>query len=602
MHSSDIALTPEKQRLLQALQQSLIFGDLAHNLQVELADIMQITAIAGGEALYQQGHDSDSLAIVISGRLSAQLQQNGKKIKLGEISSGRCVGELGLILHQPRGADVVALRDSTVATLNRTHFERILSENPIAFNRAITRRVYEFSQNNKDKSSGIGSTNFTVVPAANDVNVTAFSEMLHQCLTQHAKTHYFSAKAGLSFHNEQGASIRSSHQFSDLEQSNQYLLLETEHSVTPCPWNQLAIRQADHIVVVANSDTSAEQLQLDTHTQAAIARSEAIISVVVLHEVTQKQAKVDTNWHRHFDIERLYPIRLGLPSDIERLTRFLIGKAIGVVLGGGGARGLAHIGVLQALEESNIPIDMVCGNSMGALIGAQYANGTASKDLVESTTQFIKGGERPTLPFFSLLAGKRIKRGLQNLFGAVEIDSLWRPYFAVSCNLSHANIYTHDTGCLWQAVLASNSPAGILPPVLKNGEFLVDAALLDNVPVKAMRKKIGLGTLIAVDVDVLDELKIEQSIKSLSPWSVIYQYFVKRKRNKLPTIMDLLHRSGHLGGLAHRDASIAMADHYLQPPISNFGLMAYGKGQDIAQAGYHYTKQRIPEIKSSLER
>ncbi|WP_159083981.1 cyclic nucleotide-binding and patatin-like phospholipase domain-containing protein [Saccharobesus litoralis] len=591
----------DKHRLLHALQNSLIFGELPPSLIEDLAQKMQIFAIAGGETLYQQGQPSDSLAIVISGRFKVQqTDNNGEVTHLGEVHSGRCVGELGLILNQARAANVIASRDSSVASLSKTDFERLLCAHPIEFNRAITRRVYEFSLHHNQRPPSIGATNFALVPLTAGLNIKALANKLAKQMAQNGLVHYFSAEEGQDFHSVDGACIHSSHRFNDLEQTHDYLLLETEYQLSA--WFLLAIRQADHIILVADSTTTPQQLTLADDILTVIQTSDVKQSLVLLHDETAEHANVDRHWPQIFKLDGIYPIRLNKEAEIARLVRFLTGTAIGLVLGGGGARGLAHVGVIQALEEANIPIDIICGNSMGALIGAQYALSTPSSELISSTRKLISGGERPTLPIFSLLAGKKIKAGLQQMFGDLEINSLWQPFFAVSCNLSKAKIHTHDSGPVWHAILASNSPAGILPPVIQNGELFVDAALLDNVPVKPMRDKLGFGTLIAVDVDVQEELKIANEINTFSPWRTLAQYFNKKRNSQLPNIMEILQRSGHLGGLAKRETSIAMADYYLQPPVSQFRLMAYNKGRRIADAGYQYAKQHIADIKNTISK
>tara|TARA_B110000093_G_C12968063_1_gene410693 strand:+ start:407 stop:2254 length:1848 start_codon:yes stop_codon:yes gene_type:complete len=607
--TSDLRSSPEKIRLRYTLENSQIFGDLPADLLTDLVDVMEISVIAGGNALYLQGQESDSLAIVISGRFIAQLDSgSGNKKLLGEMASGNCIGELGMILQQPRVVDVIAIRDSSVAYLSRACFERLLTSHALPLNRAITRRVFEFSLNKNQQPANIGATNFAIVPLSEKlslsgntqgrVDVKRLSSDLSMTLSHQNNVFHLTPEAGNELHSDKGALVESSHRLSDLEQEYNYLLFETPLMATA--WSHFAIRQADQLILVANSDTDPSTLLLDDETGQALKKSKAKASLVLLHPDHTKNPTVDSRWRETFNLERIYPLRLNNQTEIERLTRFITGKAIGLVLGGGGARGLAHVGVLKALEEAQVPIDIICGNSMGALIGAQYANGTPVTSLLKNTKKFILAGDRPTLPFFSLLAGFRIKKGLRRLFNNTTIETLWRPFLAVSCNLSRANIHVHKTGALWQAVLASNSPAGILPPVILNGEFLVDAALLDNVPVKAMRAQNGIGLLIAVDVDVKEELKIDPAIKILSPWHVIRQRLFKKGEPRLPSIMDLLHRSGHLGGLAHREESIALADHYLQPPVSGFSLMAYGKSEEIVETGYFYTMEHINEIKRSL--
>lgn len=596
---SDLQLSPERIRLRYTLENSRIFGDSPPELLTDLVNMMQISVIAGGSALYLQGQDSDSLAIVMSGRFIAQRNSDtGETVHLGEIAPGSCVGELGLILQQPRGADVIAIRDSNVACLSSGSFERLLVSHSVPFNRALTRRVFEFSLNKNQQAGNIGATNFCIVPLHQDVDVKQLSAALNMALSQQNNVYHFTPQAGDQLHSDKGASVRSSHRLSDLEQEYNCLLFETV--LKPTAWSHFAIRQADQLILVANADTDPCALSLDQEIKHALKHSKAKASLVLLHRAEAERPTVDSRWQQAFNLERILALRLSNQAEINRLCRFMTGQAVGLVLGGGGARGLAHVGVLKALEQAQIPIDIICGNSMGALIGAQYANGTPVASLLKNTKQLILAGDRPTLPFFSLLAGYKIKKGLKRLFEQADIEALWRPFFTVSCNLSRANIHVHETGPLWQAVLASNSPAGILPPVILAGEFFVDAALLDNVPVKAMRAKNGIGLLIAVDVDVREELKIDPAIKNLSPWHAMRQRIFSRGEARLPNIMDLLHRSGHLGGLAHRNESIAMADHYLQPPVSKFSLMAYGKSDDIAEAGYAYTMAHIDEIKRSL--
>ncbi|MFT5162655.1 MAG: putative acylesterase/phospholipase RssA/CRP-like cAMP-binding protein [Alteromonadaceae bacterium] len=579
-------------QLRRSLEQSRIFGDLGDALISNLVDTMTIEVIPGGEKVFVQGDESKSLLVVVSGRLLARrLLEDGSYQRLTEIGPGVSVGEIGLILQQPRAAEVIAIRDTSVAQLSQQQFEQLLTLHPVAFNRAITRIMFEYAQQGIRRPPKVGATTFAVVPLDDKADTAQLCIGIKQALSQYGKVHHFTPEEGGAFHTRTGASQRSNDRLSDFEQRFDYLLYEA--SVQGCAWSSLAVRQADQLILVANYDTDPWLATLRDNLPDDLDSSMALKSLVLLHPDSAQTATVHMRWHEVFNLQRIYPLRGGRDRDIERLVRFITDRAIGLVLGGGGARGLAHIGVLQALHESNIPIDMVCGNSMGALIGAQYIHGTPITDLLERTRRFVRGGERPTLPLFSLLSGHRVRRDLQQMFGDTLVETLWQPFFAVSCNLTHASINTHENGPLWQSVLASNSPAGILPPVILKGELLVDAALLDNVPVKAMRQRLGFGTLIAIDVDVSDELKVDPTLEQLSSWQVLRQRLFNRKEDRLPGILDLLNRAGHLGGLANRQSSKAMADHYWQPPVSTFSLMGYAKGEDIVAVGYQYAMQQI---------
>lgn len=583
-------------QLRHSLEQSRIFGDLDAELITSLVETMTTSVIPGGETLFCQGDTSDYLLLVVSGRLLASLRRpDGTSQRLGEIGPGCSVGEIGVILQQPRAADVLAIRDTSVARLSHQQFEDLLTQHPIAFNRAITRTLFEYSRQSSSRPVNMGATIFTIVPLDANADTSLLCLKIKKALGQYGHAHHLTPAQGEAFHSDQGASIHSNAHISELEQQFDYLLFETSHQSNP--WSQLAIRQADQLILVANADTDPWRATVDdTLGEGLFAGSKVAVarkSLILLHPDSAKIPTVNDRWQQKLELERIYPLRSARIKDVNRLVRFITGHAIGLVLGGGGARGLAHIGVLRALRESKIPVDMVCGNSMGALIGAQYVYGIKVNQLLDSTRRFVRGGERPTFPLFSLLSGKRVRRDLQQMFGDTTVEALWRPFFAVSCNLSRAKIKVHDSGPLWLSILASNSPAGILPPVISEGDLLVDAALLDNVPVKAMRERLGFGTLIAVDVDVSEELTVDPQLEQLTGWQVLRQRLFHRKEARLPGIVDLLHRSGHLGGLVNRETSKAMADHYLQPPVSKFTLMAYGRGEEIAEAGYQYAMAQI---------
>ena len=156
-----------------------------------------------------------------------------------------------------------------------------------------------------------------------------------------------------------------------------------------------------------------------------------------------------------------------------------------------------------------------------------------------------------------------------------------------------------DHGPLWRAVLASNSPAGLLPPVLYDGELLVDGAILDNVPVEAMRQRLGTplerrrgnGTVIAIDVDVQEPLEAPVDKTHLRPMDKLRSSLGRGQ--SLPGIGDILYRAGHLGGLMQRSKTVSLSDFYLEPPVSAYSLMAYKRADEIVACGYEYAVKAI---------
>jgi predicted acylesterase/phospholipase RssA len=152
--------------------------------------------------------------------------------------------------------------------------------------------------------------------------------------------------------------------------------------------------------------------------------------------------------------------------------------------------------------EAGIPIDYVCGTSMGAIFAAGLALGFDVPRLREEVHELFA---KPfalydlTIPISSLLAGKKLDRVLHGQFGNADIEDLWLPFFCVSTDLSHAKLVVHDRGCLWKSVRASCSIPGIFPPQPMDGRMLVDGGLVDNLPLDLMLERCA-GPIIAVDV------------------------------------------------------------------------------------------------------
>lgn len=580
----------QQRHLSRALRDSAVFGELEAPLLRDLETTMSLRTVKGGEAVLHQGEPSESLLIVVGGRLRARLRLSGGESRdLKEIGPGESAGEVGLILHQPRSADVVAVRDSTVALLDHDGFEALLSRHPIPLNRAVARIIFQYSQGTTRPARRAART-LAVVPLHPGPAAGRLAQRLCEALSAAGRAHLLTPAEGHALHAGEGTAAIG--RLSDLEHRYDFLVYAAEAEDTP--WTRRAARQADHLLLVASADEDPGERAVERALASEPGLKVVRKSLVLLHPAGRERPEPSERWRAGRELERIYPLREGEEEEIERLARFLSDRAVGLVLGGGGARGFAHVGVLRALAEAGVPVDMVGGNSMGALIGAQFALGRPLPEIIHWTRRFALGGERPTLPLVSLLAGRRIERDLRERFGDTAVEALWRPFFAVSCNLSRATMMVHDEGALWRGVLASNSPAGLLPPVLHHGDLLVDGALLDNVPVEVMRGKIGQGPLIAVDVDVREELSVDPTLTRLSGWRSLKQRFSRANESqRLPGIVDLLTRAGHIGGLSRRDRQIEMADHYLQPPVSNFPMIGYRRAEEIAEVGYRYAAERI---------
>lgn len=200
-------------------------------------------------------------------------------------------------------------------------------------------------------------------------------------------------------------------------------------------------------------------------------------------------------------------------SDFSRLARVVTGQTVGLVLGGGGARGCSHVGIIRALLEAGIPIDHVGGVSIGSLIGGLY---TRERDLTEVTVKARDFAGKVgqvwrwlmdlTLPVTSYFKGYQFNKILEPLFGSdTDMRDTWLPYFNITTNISNSTVRIHDYGSLWRYVRASMSLAGWMSPICDphDGHLLLDGGYSNNLPADVMRT-MGARYIFAVDVGAED--------------------------------------------------------------------------------------------------
>jgi lysophospholipid hydrolase len=275
------------------------------------------------------------------------------------------------------------------------------------------------------------------------------------------------------------------------------------------------------------------------------------------------------------------------------------------VLGGGGARGLAHLGVIRALEEANIPIDAVAGTSQGAFMSGLYARHLSSEGIIEPTKQFcgifslfniIKA---LTLPMLSYFEGRGFSEAIYKAFGNMQIEDLWIPYFCTTTNMSKSQLITHSSGDLWRACRASMSVLGFLPPVIDHsGDVLIDGGYVNNLPVDVMKAWANPSTIIAVDVEDKTKTWMFTDVYNygthVSGWKLLYyRLFSSRNLVKFSELLLWLTCINH--DRTFRANKDKLIDMYIRPDTTQFGLMDYNKVDELVQIGYEAAKKAIKE-------
>jgi predicted acylesterase/phospholipase RssA len=359
-------------------------------------------------------------------------------------------------------------------------------------------------------------------------------------------------------------------------------------------WSRLCLSQSDVVLLVA---AAAGDPSLGAVEARALATGSLRCELALLHEA-EAAPTATARWLERRLVADYHHLRAGRPGDVARLARMITGTGCGLVLGGGGARGLAHLGVIRALEEAGVPIDVVGGTSMGAIMAALCARDLDDAERIRRVRAIARNGRRlltPTLPLLALSAGRYLDQILSEHLTAVPIEDLPLRFYCVSANLTRAEEVVHERGPLWEAVRASLALPGIFPPVYSGGDLLIDGGAMNNVPADVMRGRVGSGTIVAVDVSPeVEPLTAAPFESGLSGWRVL-----GRRLNPfappqpVPGIADILSRSTGLSQVRNRRALDGRPDLVLRPPVTGFGVLDFKGGIALFETGYRYAVQAL---------
>ncbi len=363
------------------------------------------------------------------------------------------------------------------------------------------------------------------------------------------------------------------------------------------PWNARLLDRADELLLLARADGDPAPGELDAHVFAPGRRAGPRVTLVLAHE-PDRQPGGTSAWLEPRPGARHLHVRRDDPSDMSRLARWVTGRSVALVLGGGGAPGWAHLGAARAIRDLGIPVDLVGGTSMGALVGAAIADGMSPEEMLRRGDGVVDNLLDFTVPLLSLVRGRRIQRALEQVARpGSTVEDLWRPFFAVATNLTRAQPVVIDRGPLVDAIRASIALPGILPPVIRDGDLIVDGGVLDNLPVATMRSRMGHGRIIAVDVSPgVDLDRFDAFEPDVSGWRLLWERVRHRgARRRVPTIVDVLLRTVVAASvhLRRRDRAGRPEDLVLEPDLGAWALLDFGAKDAIAEAGYQAMREPL---------
>jgi NTE family protein/lysophospholipid hydrolase len=582
-----------------------LFRGLNDSVLRELEAEFERVCLPSGETLIRQGEPADCMYLLVIGRLRAYVERaEGDEIVVGEVGRGEVVGEMALLIDEPRSATIRAVRDSELLKLSKEVFDRFIERHPQALKQIARVNLMRLRRTILFPRVESSVATIAIVPAGRDAPLCYFAERLVGALGAIGPTlrlnkdrfdgHFAGAGRHASPERAEGAVAA---WLSEQETKYRYVVYESDGRQSE--WTRRCLRQADHVLAVGLGGSDPAVGEAEAEIQPFDWRGLAgRRDLVLLHPDDAKRPKGTQAWLAARHVDGHHHLRLHSNADFERLARFLTGRAVGLVLGAGGARGMAHIGAIRAIQELGIPIDLIGGTSSGAIFAGLLANGLDYEGMLATARErLVADGSLLdfTLPFVSLIAGRRISRALERTLEDVMIEDLWLNYFCVSSNLSRARMVVHRRGLLWKAIRASVSLPGILPPVFHDRDLLVDGGLMNRLPVDVMRRFCNGGRVLAVNVNTTSGLEASDAFgEHLSGWRVLGKRLNPFKsRTEGPNIASILLCSTLVKSAQAQESLEREADLCVQVSPAPIGLFDFKSIDAMVSAGYEAALKQL---------
>ncbi|MEO8400249.1 MAG: patatin-like phospholipase family protein [Gammaproteobacteria bacterium] len=599
-----------EEALLNALKANKIFSSLDDRTRAEILPKFIQVELAPDEILFYQGDPSNGLFLLVSGKLGALLTSAAAETKMvGHIDSGEAVGESGALTGEHRSLTIKALTECILYKLSSRDFIDLCYQHPDVMFATIHPIITRSRSLLQLLASDKNNKHILILPANKDISLEKFSEKLISFVTDYPNVVLIS-----DYHTD---FIRPNidldelkNKITELEQGKKkshkilYLLQSCDS-----PLARLCFKRADNVYIatISGSTPKIDNSVLEKiQSRRTHLRSDP--SLIILHGESTVSPRHTANWLSITSFYMYHHLRIDVTKDYHRLLRFIRGKAVGVVLGGGGTRGWAHLGALKALREEKIPIDMIGGTSVGAIVAACYAIFESYEDTYERFNRLVEGSRGSiswrglTWPVISVFDAKKFTQSQQDVFNDYCIEDLWLPYFCISSNLATNNEDVHRTGKLWEKTRASSSIPGIIPPMLLNEQLHLDGGLLNNLPVDVMRRFLGnKSKIIAIELNSYSTDKHKYQFPPVLTFkqALLAKLDFTRETYKFPRFIDTFLRGLFIGSTGKSKQNSLNANIFVNLDLNKFRMLHANnkQAQRLIELGYETTMKQLEQSK-----
>lgn len=569
-----------------------LFSGIDPSLREALSLRMRPVRVAAGEWLFHEGDPGEAMYIVRAGRLEVVDQRTRSVIR--ELGRGDALGELALLTSSPRSASVRAARPSDLLVVERSDFDQLLQGSP-ALSLALNRTLGEQLRSAHAAVSTARPRPATVAVVALDdrVPVADVARDLAAALERHLDTALLDGRETAQPAPGEEAASAYGPLLDHAEAAHELVLLDAGSIVPGSPWSEFCVQQADRILALTSGGPLPDR---------AREHADLVGCDLVAYGVAPGSRALE-DWAKLLQPIESHALREAeRDADLERAARRLSGRSVGIVLSGGGARALSHIGVLEELTNAGITIDRVLGVSMGSFVGALFAMGLDCEEI--DARCFEEWVQRHpladyTLPRRSLIRGERVKAMLQRTFGTIAIEELACSFMCGCTELRTGRFVVERYGPLWETVGFSMCLPVIAPPQMRGRELLIDGSLVDNLPVGAMAD-LGEGPVIAVDVKASFERRPKGGRQTSAEGYPEEQGRERPRGDRPPSLGETLTRVLLLGSANTSDAARRHADLVIKPRAEGVGLLEFTQLDAAREAGRAAAREALESAPASL--
>ncbi len=562
-----------------------VLADLPEELLREVVGKVRTVRVRAGDWIMREGDAADAMFIVKGGRVEV-VDEGPPSVVIRVLSRGDVLGELALLREGNRSVSARARRDAELLELRRQEFEMLIQEAP-SFALGLTRAMgAQLAASRTPLTAAAVPHTIAVIGLDVAAPVAAVAEGLTEALSNHGSV-----------------ALISEGTLSTIDQAERDVGRVVLRCMAPGEsWTRLCIAEADVIVAVS----AGAHLTPGQNDTAALMGCELLVL----------GTGVDGSM-----IEALRPREVQVIADqghrraaLEATARRLVGRSLGIVLSGGGARALAHLGVLEELTAAGVHFDRIGGVSLGSIVAAAAASGLAPDATYQMSKSFLVDSN-PTRdfvpPIYSLIRGGRTRQGLYEVFGDRRIEELPLRLFCLSCDLVARETVVHRYGPLIEAVYASLSIPGVFPPMATDtGRVLVDGGVLDNLPVATMART-GEGPVIAVDVTgrkAVDVPGLKEQVRQprrpgLRRFSRPVRRALTGSDSEIPPLGETMVRALTVGSIDTVAAASIHADLVITPKVEGIALLDWKALPRMRELGREAVRQALadnPELTRSL--